>query len=401
MYKLYFNIVVIVIILIIGVATGYFILIRENTETSPAPQRQNIPVQEIVETSPISQRQDNLLIFLKDDDSIWITDFTKNNQAIKIVDALPTDRFLKASGGSRYINNRYWDLSPNGDQIVFDLAGGNDNFDGIAIASTSHYAPPKFLHRGSRPKWSPVNDSILFEDENKIKLFSFSDSKIKIFEGVNELPAPYLWFKDGTNFLAFNRTHTNEIERYIINKNTGEKRLLEVPELKKMKGNITSYYPIISPVANEFIAEIYYEKGYDVAVFNTDRQFLKIVSPLPTESWPGSGHLAPNWSPDGNRISYIDNYCDINSGCPSKKPISKLIIANKDGSEKQIIVDGAFPHGLNNSISMPCWLTSGKEIVFLGTDTKGVAGILFVVDLESKEVKQITQDYVAGFLCSR
>ena len=299
---------------------------------------------------------------MKHDGSIWIIDFTKNKQAIKIIDPLPGGDSI----GGMSQQYRYWSLSPKEDQIVFDLYRGG-NLVGIAITSTDHYLQPKFLHTGSSPKWSPTSNDIIFKDEGKIKLISLSDNKVKSFEGVNELLAPYSWFKDGVHFLAFNRTSDNEIERYVINKNTAEKRFLKAPELEEIKGSISYYYPIISPVTDEFVANIYYEKGDDVAVFNANGRSLKILSPLPTKSWPGSGYFSPNWSPNGEQVSYIDNYCDIKSDCPNRRPALNLIVINKDGSEKRIIIDGVHGSGLDETISMPCWLPSGKEIVFLNT----------------------------------
>lgn len=127
------------------------------------------------------------------------------------------------------------------------------------------------------------------------------------------------------------------------------------------------------------------KRGYNIAYYNPSTKEFVIPHVLPSDPWPGSGYRNPDWSPNGNQISYIDIFTP-SDGSRDRGELN-LIISNKDGSSKKVIIVG--------TAMSSCWLSSGEQIAYLDT-----AESLRIVNLKSKSNTRIAED-VIGYLCHR
>ena len=113
---------------------------------------------------------------------------------------------------------------------------------------------------------------------------------------------------------------------------------------------------------------------------------------------PGSDHWMPvpdqlaalqlsgafQMSPDGTRVVFV-------APGPGDEPGSQLFVASADGGKVRQLTFGGRPPGA------PAWSPSGSQVVFVRNDAVGGRS-LFVVDLRSRHVHQVTHGQVDGWL---
>lgn len=369
-------ILVIIAILVVGIGVGAYI-------TYDGGYRK--PTVEKTGTGPFSV-PGNLLGYVTSNGSLWVIDLKSDKSSVKVIDPDAPE-----IGNAFSVSEpRSWSFSPDGTNIAFDWYDDQKGNKGIAVISVSEPSQLKFLYPGSTPKWSPTEDVVLFEDrkDNSIKIISLSNNQITTFEGVNIIGTQYPWFSDGRRFIASNGKHTDPkialgLGWHVINAKTEEKELLRMLDLKWWQLTL----PVTSPTDNEIALVVQY-KNLSIALFNIDSKDFEILASVPSERLPGTGYKSLNWSPDGKNISYVDISLDV-----------ALMVVDKDKSEEKIIVEGKVWWGWPNELRNPCWLSSGKDIVFFSL-SEGEKDNLYVINVESGE-RQIIASGVKNFSCHR
>ena len=91
----------------------------------------------------------------------------------------------------------------------------------------------------------------------------------------------------------------------------------------------------------------------------------------------------PDWSPHGERIAYAHNAGDHEN--------SDIWVMEPSGASKE-----ALTH-MKGSEHRPAWSPGGKEIAFVSTET-GI-GQIYVLDLQDRAVRQLTQDRCGRRTC--
>lgn len=101
----------------------------------------------------------------------------------------------------------------------------------------------------------------------------------------------------------------------------------------------------------------------------------------------GQSNLVPRWSPDGSRIAFMSDRTCVYRGEGGTFQLdapSQIFVMAADGLEQQCVTRG-------RSISLfPSWSPDGARIAYMGTD--GGNEDIYVVDLETSEARNLTQD---------
>lgn len=133
-----------------------------------------------------------------------------------------------------------------------------------------------------------------------------------------------------------------------------------------------------------------YKEGYNSTVSNTI--LIWPDSPPEVHSFFPDNETATSpfhelaLSPQKDKIAYVEKVYLRTSIYPPA--YSQLMLANADGSNKEIIVKGG-----NN----PSWSPDGKKIVFNLFSTEEYISHIYLYDTETKEISQLTNDKSSGF----
>lgn len=239
-------------------------------------------------------------------------------------------------------------------------------------------ADPSQLIRGTSPAWSPDGTTLAFVEESadeKPRYISTVSANGLELERLVPLPGrpggigPQAWSPDGTRLVFASNDGI-----YVVNSDGTDTR-----RVTRYEGDHACYdlYPSWSPQGSTIVFAVLCEGGneglWTVEIDGSDRL------PLIAGEYEVDEYRSPVWSPDGTKVAFVKTDWTLDD------PINgaSVFVVDKVGTGERRVVNGA---AFDRSL---VWSPDGRAIAFTGYHEGG--SDIFLVDLETDEVTQLTQ----------
>ncbi len=177
---------------------------------------------------------------------------------------------------------------------------------------------------------------------------------------------------------------TREAYRPLMADRTAPDSLGETVLSPEMDAGRTNVAPTLSP-DGRYVAFISERDLFQFNLFVADAETGEVIAEL--ERSGTTGHFnalrfissAGTWSPDGRRLAFVT----------SAEGDNQITIWNVQTEE----IERSFKVKGVNALTNPAWSPGGDRLAFSGTD--GGVSDLYVLDLESRQVRQLTDDRYA------
>lgn len=237
---------------------------------------------------------------------------------------------------------------------------------------------PSRLLPGTSPAWSPDGATLAFVQESAdetpryLATISADGTAVERLEPLAGRPGgigPQAWSPDGTQLVFASQDGI-----YVMNADgTGVRRVTRYEGDHACFDLHPSWSPDASTIAFAVMCEGGNEGLWTVAIDGSARRQLI------AGDYESDEYRSPVWSPDGTRVAFVKT--DWRGNDPIKN--ASIYVTNADGTAETRVAEGA---AFDRSLA---WSPDGRAIAFTGYHEGG--SDIFLVDLETREVTQLTQ----------